>query len=75
MPEHRLSPVSWDELCKNLKKLGFEGPFQGGKHPYMVKEDLILTLPNPHRKEIGIDLLKKILKQAGISRDEWEVLS
>lgn len=37
----------------------------------MVKENLVLTIPNPHRKEIGVDLLVRILKQAGISREEW----
>ena len=51
--------------------MGFDGPFQGGKHPFMVKEDRILIIPNPHRKEIGVDLLVRILKQAGISRDDW----
>ena len=71
MPEHRLKPVSWDGLCKKLNKMGFDGPFQGGKHPFMVKEDRILIIPNPHRKEIGVDLLVRILKQAGISRDDW----
>lgn len=74
MSEHKIRPVSWDELCKNLKKLGFEGPFQGGKHPYMVKDDCILTIPNPHRKEISTDLVIRILKQAGISRDDWQSL-
>jgi predicted RNA binding protein YcfA (HicA-like mRNA interferase family) len=66
-----LSPVSWNELVKKLARLGFEGPFQGGKHPYMIKGDLVLTLPNQHRKEIGIDLLNRLLKQAKISRDTW----
>lgn len=37
----------------------------------MIKDDLVLTLPNPHRGEIGVDLLKRILNQAGISRDAW----
>lgn len=37
----------------------------------MIKADLVLTLPNPHRREIGVDLLKRILNQAGISRDAW----
>jgi hypothetical protein len=37
----------------------------------MIRGDLILTLPNPHTKEIGVDLLMRILKQAGISREEW----
>jgi len=28
----------------------------------MVKKDLVLTIPNLHRKEIGVDLLARILK-------------
>ncbi|MFB6286810.1 MAG: type II toxin-antitoxin system HicA family toxin [Candidatus Bipolaricaulia bacterium] len=67
----RLTPVSWRDLVKGLRAFGFDGPYQGGKHPYMIKDDLVLTLPNPHRREIGVDLLKRILNQAGISRDAW----
>ncbi len=37
----------------------------------MVKGDLVLTVPNLHRKEIGVDLLTRILKQAGVSREDW----
>jgi predicted RNA binding protein YcfA (HicA-like mRNA interferase family) len=59
------------DLVRRLRELGFEGPYRGGKHPYMVKGDLVLTIPNPHRKEISVDLLRRILKRAGISREEW----
>jgi hypothetical protein len=54
-----------------LHKLGFEGPYQGGKHPYLVRGELVLAIPNPHREEITVDLLKQILKRGHISRDEW----
>lgn len=64
-------PVSWTELVKRLRRLGFEGPYRGGKHPYMVKESLVLTIPNPHRREIGVALLSRILKRAGVIREEW----
>ena len=40
----------------------------------MIKDKLRLTLPNPHQSDIGINLLSKILKQAGISREDWERL-
>jgi len=30
-----------------------------------------LKIPNPHREDISVDLLKRILRQAGISRQEW----
>ena len=62
------------ELIRALKQAGFEGPFAGGKHEFMVKGNLRLTLPNLHLGEIGKDLLSGILKQAGISREEWEKL-
>jgi predicted RNA binding protein YcfA (HicA-like mRNA interferase family) len=67
----KLSPISWSNLVKKLKTFGFNGPYYGGKHPYMVKGDLVLTLPNPHRKEIGIDLLIRILCQANIDKERW----
>jgi len=37
----------------------------------MLKGDLRLTIPNPHKQEIGVDLLTRILRQAGITREEW----
>ena len=55
----KLSPVSFSELVRKLKTLDFEGPFSGGKNLFMVKGDLRLTIPNPHRQDIGVDLLKK----------------
>ncbi len=67
----KLSPISWKKLVKGLKKFGFKGPYWGGKHPYMIKEHIVLTLPNPHKKEISIALLRKILKHAGISVKDW----
>jgi len=62
------------DLIRALKQAGFEGPYAGGKHEFLVKGSLRLTLPNPHSGEIGKDLLSKILKQAGMSREEWEKL-
>ena len=67
----KLMPVSWTELIRKLKTFGFEGPYHGGKHPYMIRGDLVLTVPNPHRTEISVDLLVRILRQARISREEW----
>jgi len=67
----KLTPVSWNVLVKRLNKLGFKGPYSGGKHPFMVKNDLVLTIPNPHKAVISVDLLSRILRQAKISREEW----
>ena len=62
------------DLIRALKQAGFEGPHAGGKHEFLIKGNLRLTIPNPHQGEIGKDLLSRILKQAGISREEWEKL-
>lgn len=67
----RLTPVSWRELTRRLRELGFAGPYEGGKHPYMIKDDLVLTIPNPHRGEVSVDLLARILRRGGISREDW----
>ena len=65
-------PISRRKLVRVLREFGFEGPFSGGRHQFMVRADIVLTIPNPHRGDIGVGLLSKILSQAGISRPEWE---
>ncbi len=67
----RLTPVSNRELVQRLRELGFEGPYAGGRHPQMRRGDLTLVIPNPHEGDIGVGLLRRILRQAGISRQEW----
>ncbi len=65
-------PIKQKELVKYLKLLGFDGPYSGGKHPFMIKKNLTITIPNPHRNEIGKELLSRILRQANISKEVWE---
>jgi hypothetical protein len=31
-----------------------------------------LRIPNPHGADIGANLLTRILRDAGVSREEWE---
>ena len=65
-------PISRRELIRGFKALGFEGPFSGGKHDLMERGSTRVRIPNPHGKDIGKELLAVILRQAGISRAEWE---
>jgi predicted RNA binding protein YcfA (HicA-like mRNA interferase family) len=69
-----LGPIKRQDLIRHLKQLGFDGPYSGGKHEFMIKGGLTLALPNPHRRDIGIGLIIRILRQAGIDKDEWEKL-
>jgi len=38
----------------------------------MIRGTLRLRIPNPHGGDISVALLSEILRQAGITRDEWE---
>lgn len=70
MPAWR--PISRSGLIRALRSLGFAGPFSGGKHQFMIRNDIVVTIPNPHGRDIGIDLLSRVLRQAGITRRDWE---
>lgn len=70
----RFGPVKRKDLISYLKQLGFDGPYSGGKHQFMVKGELTLRVPNPHQGDISRDLLARILKQAQIDKKEWEGL-
>lgn len=37
----------------------------------MKKESIKLSIPNPHSKSISLQLLKLILKQAGVEEKQW----
>ncbi|MBI2816651.1 MAG: type II toxin-antitoxin system HicA family toxin [Acidobacteria bacterium] len=69
-----LGPISRRELISNLKQLGFEGPYSGAKHQIMRKGDITITIPNPHRGDIGVGFVTRILRHAGIEKSEWEKL-
>ena len=67
-------PVKRKDLLRYLRQFGFDGPYSGGKHPFMLKGDITIRLPNPHQADIGRELLARLLRQAGISKDDWESL-
>jgi len=69
-----MGPVKRRDLIRYLKILGFEGPYSGGKHQFMIKDNVTLRLPNPHKGDIGREFLIRILKQAKIDRTVWERL-
>ena len=67
-------PIGRRDLVDALRRLGFAGPYPGGKHEFMTRARLRLIVPNPHRGEIDRGLLARVLREAGVSRDEWEAI-
>ena len=65
--------ISRKELIRKFRALGYSGPFSGGKHQFMKKGQKKTRIANPHGSgDIHISLVKEILRQAGISNDEWD---
>ncbi len=69
-----LGPIKRRDFIYYLKRLEFEGPYSGGNHQFMVKENITLRIPNPHKGDIGEAFLVRLLKQAKIDRALWEKL-
>jgi predicted RNA binding protein YcfA (HicA-like mRNA interferase family) len=67
----KIPPCSRADLVQKLRKRGFAGSYPGGGHEYMRRGKFRLIIPNPHGKQIDSVLIKEILRQAGISNQDW----
>ena len=74
----RLTPCKRNDFIKKLCLLGFEGPFSGTRHQFMIYENHRLAIPShseysvPQLK-IMLDEVEKIL-QRKITYEEWNSL-
>jgi len=66
-----LGPVKRKDLIRYLKQCGFGGSYSGSRHQFMIKGEITIRVPNPHQSDIGKELLVRILRQAGISKEDW----
>ena len=67
------SSISRRELVRKFRSLGYLGPFSGRRHQFMIKGRKKIRIPNPHGTgDIDVSLVKEILRQAGISHEEWD---
>ena len=69
----RMTPISRREFIRRMLALGFDGPYAGGKHEFLIRNEQRLILPNPHQGEISVALLTRLLRQAGVAREQWEL--
>ncbi len=68
----KLNPVSPEKLIKILKNQGFEEIRQKGSHKFLRDSEGRTTVIPFHKGEkIGRGLLIKILKDIGMTRDEF----
>jgi predicted RNA binding protein YcfA (HicA-like mRNA interferase family) len=64
--------IIWKELLRKFRALGYNGPFSGGKHQFIIRGKQKVRIPNSNMSDIGVSLLKEILRQAGISSQDWD---
>ena len=68
----KLPVVTAKEIIKALEKIGFQAVRQKGSHVRMKHEDSrIMTVPVHKGKTIGKGLLRKILRDAELTVEEF----
>jgi len=67
----RLKLCSGAVTVKKFKRAGWMINRRVGSHVMLVRIGYPYTLSIPQHKELGIGILKKLLKQAGISVEEF----
>ena len=72
------SPCKRREFIRRLRKLGFDGPFAGTRHHFMVYRQYRLSIPS--NREYSVPQLRMMLREAGailarrITAAEWKEL-
>lgn len=69
----KITPLKPQEVIRKLRALGFEGPYPGGKHQRMVNLATGKIIPVPFHKghDVSTGLIREIIREIDISRDEW----
>ncbi len=74
----RWTPCKRRDFIRRLSKLGFDGPFSGARHQFMLYEQHRLAIPS--NEEYSTPQLRFILRQVElilereITLEEWEKL-
>lgn len=71
----RLSSISGKEMCRILEKIGFQKVHQKGSHVrYRHPDGRRTVVPIHANEDLSIGLLREILKQIKLSREDYERL-
>ncbi len=71
-----LKPLPYREVRRKLEKAGFARISQKGSHVKFVRygDDGVRTVTVPHHREITVGTLRSILRQAGLTPNEFDRL-
>ena len=69
-----LKLCSGQEAVKKFRKIGWSVARQKGSHVMMVKTNYEYTLSIPQHKELGPGILRKLIRQANLTVEEFNAL-
>jgi len=71
----KLKVLSGIQVCKFLERYGFKEVRRKGCHIVMQKRtgNSTITVPIPNHKELKKGTLKSIIRQSGVSKEEFEM--
>jgi predicted RNA binding protein YcfA (HicA-like mRNA interferase family) len=71
-----LKPLPFREVKRKLEAAGFVEQSQKGSHVKFAKQTNqgLYTAIVPRHREVAVGTQRSILRQAGLSADEWEAL-
>lgn len=70
----KLPIISGKECIKALEKVGFQQIRQKGSHIILIREDPFAQLVVPNHDTLDRGMLRAIIRQAGLSTDEFSDL-
>jgi hypothetical protein len=74
----RWTPCKRRDFLRKLRALGFDGPFSGSRHQFLVRKQHRLAIPS--NEEYSIPQLRMMLRQVeailgrSLSANEWNEL-
>jgi predicted RNA binding protein YcfA (HicA-like mRNA interferase family) len=75
----RWTPCKRSEFIRRLRKLGFDGPYSGTRHQFMVYQQHRLTTPS--NQEYSVPQLRMMIRELEdilghtVTVEEWNSLS
>jgi predicted RNA binding protein YcfA (HicA-like mRNA interferase family) len=70
----KLGNISGKEVVKAFQKVGWTPIGQVGSHLVMVKSGIRVNLSIPQHKELSVGTLRSLIRNAGLTVDEFLVL-
>lgn len=67
----KLGNISGKDAVKVFQKLGWQQIGQVGSHVVMVKAGMRVNLSIPQHKELSVGTLRALIRNAGLSVDEF----